>query len=185
MIGAKQLFWVAVDWLRESYSEHRFFLERDVVWTVQKRLFGEIKRQGLPYRVFNDFPIQKGKRRGISADLVLLGPEDTVEVAAEFKYEPAHCRATRDIWDSKFSPSVVFWKSKKDPDVADDITRVQKFVKCGRAQYACSLFIDEGCYFKNREPHPDSRWESWNVGESSSEIHVLISEAKNHSKYSN
>ena len=58
--------------------------------TVQNRSIDEVSRQCLPYRVFNDFPVLKGKHRGISADLVLLGAEERVEVAAEFKYEPAH-----------------------------------------------------------------------------------------------
>ena len=150
--AATLLFWEAINWLRESYSQHRFFLERDVVWTVQKRLIDEISRQGLPYRVFNDFPVMKGKRRGISADLVLLGAQERVEVAAEFKYEPSHKRD--DISPGKFP--VVYWGSK---GVAKDIDRVRHFVKQGAARTAISLFVDEGSYFRKRKPHFGSRWD--------------------------
>ena len=167
---AAKLFWDAIDWLRESYSQHQFFVERDVVWTVQKRLIDEISRQDLPYRVFNDFPVLKGNRRGISADLVLLGAEGTVEVAAEFKYEPSHSLENRDILPGKFP--VVEWGID---GVAKDIDRVRNFVEQGAARAAFSLFIDEGDYFSHREPHAGSQWEQWNVGEGTPEISVLIS----------
>ena len=175
---AAKLFWAAIDWLRESYSQHQFFVERDVVWTVQKRLIDEISRQGLPYRVFNDFPVLKGKRRGISADLVLLGEEGTVAVAAEFKYEPWHGRGNRDILPSKFP--VVEWGIA---GVAKDIDRIRNFVEQGAAQAAFSLFIDEGGYFSHREPHSGSRWERWNVGEGTPEISVLISATNPSAKF--
>ena len=168
--AASKLFWAAIDWLRESYSRHRFVTERDVVWTVQKRLIEEVLRQGLPYRIFNDFPVLKGKRRGISADLVVLGAEESVEVAAEFKYEPSHRRRNLDIWHTKFP--VVSWGSD---GVAKDIVRVRNFVEQGAAGNAFSLFIDEGGAFAHRQPHSGSRWERWNIGEGMPEISVLVS----------
>ena len=171
--AAADLFKAAIEWLRKSYSQHRFFVERDVVWTVQKHLMKEISRQDLPYRVFNDFPILQGPRRGISADLVLLGKKDTVELAAEFKYEPSHRRANVDIWHTKFP--VVFWGSE---GVAKDIGRIREFVKKGHVQVAFSLFIDEGSYFAHREPHSGSRWERWNDTDGMPDVSVLISEAK-------
>ncbi len=172
MNDAKQLFWEAIDWLRESYFEHRFFAERDIVWTVQKRLIDEISRKDLPYRVFHNYTIEL-KNENIYADLVLIRPKETVEVAAEFKYEPAHRRSKIDIPPGKFN--VVRW-----PEVEKDVVRIKDCVNEKRVQYACSLLIDEGGHFKKNEPPLGGRWERW-----SSEIHVLISEAKNHSINSN
>src|SRR6266700_1948153 len=65
------------------------------------------KEQGLPFRVFHDYPILPGKRRSLCVDLAILNTDSLVEVAVEFKYEPSHNRS--DIWPTKLKPSVVFW----------------------------------------------------------------------------
>jgi len=78
------------DWLKQNYSRFRFFVERDLVWTVQMHLLDSIQERGLPYKVFNDYPMLSGKHRARSSDLAILNSLDEVEVAAEFKYEPSH-----------------------------------------------------------------------------------------------
>jgi hypothetical protein len=45
----------AVDWLREHYGEFEFWVERDLVWTVQTHLRQVIGERGLPYLVLNDY----------------------------------------------------------------------------------------------------------------------------------
>jgi hypothetical protein len=79
-----------------------------------------------------------------------------VEVAAEFKYEPAHARS--DIWPSKFP--VVFWGRE---GVGGDMERIQRFVSEGKARVAYSLFIDEGSHFRHRDPPTESKWMDWEV----------------------
>ena len=62
------LFRRALDWLREHYSEFVFYVERDIVWTIQTKLNELIKQESLPFRVFNDYPMLPGPTRGLSAD---------------------------------------------------------------------------------------------------------------------
>lgn len=111
---ADALFLRSLNWLRINYSGFRFFVERDIVWTIQCHILQEIAETGLPLRVFNDYGILPGSRRSLSADLVLSGENSKIEVAVEFKYEPAHSRT--DIPRVKFP--VVGWG---DDGVAKDI----------------------------------------------------------------
>ena len=157
MMKAGELFREAVRWLKEHYTDFRFFAERDIVWTVQLRILEEIARAGLTYRVFNDHTISRKTR----PDLAILAG-DTVEVAAEFKYEPSHeRRADRggDIWPSKLDPSVVDWAS-----VEKDIIRVRDYVDQRNVKVAFSVFIDEGGRFRHRDPHLGSEWVDWGQG---------------------
>lgn len=136
------------------YSDYHFFVERDVVWTLQSHLIGGIKEARAPYLVFNDYPILPG----IRADLVLVDQHtNRIEVAAEFKYEPSHQR--KDILPSKLP--VVFWG---DDGVGKDVKRVHEFVRLGKVQTAYAVFVDEGGAFHHRQPHPGSRWISWENG---------------------
>ena len=154
---AQSLWGEAIAWLEEHYQDYRFFAERDVVWTVQRFLDGELEDPGAHLRVFNDYPMLRGKRRSISADLALIGDDGTVELAAEFKYEPSHSRP--DILPGKLP--VVFWG---EYGVGKDVARVSEFVAKGVAKEAHSVFIDEGGYFRNRPAHPGSRWVHWRSG---------------------
>ena len=88
-MDAATLFENTMDWLRDAYGEHRFFVERDIVWTAQLRLLQEVEHANLPYRVFDEHKIRKDARSG--ADLVIM-EGGLVSVAAEFKYEPSHER---------------------------------------------------------------------------------------------
>lgn len=161
---AAELFEVTLRWLQSRYSDYRFFAERDLVWTVHLRLLAKIEESGLPYRVFNDHTI----RQGLRADLVILDG-DSLEVAAEFKYEPSHERDVNlggDIWTSKFP--VVFWTG--EGSVQRDVQRVRDYVQRGNAKASYSVFIDEGGSFRHRNPHRGSRWTDWGQG-----VWVLLS----------
>ena len=162
------LFENAIIWLRENYATFQFFVERDVVWTLQKYLISQIKEQNLPYRVFNDFPILPGSRRSLCTDLAILNVNGSVEVAAELKYEPSHNRS--DIWPTKFGPTVVFWSSD---GVGKDIGRIKEFVTQEKTKVAYSVFIDENGFFSHKPPHPDSQWIHWDTSDASSH-HVSI-----------
>jgi len=128
---ASELFEHAIAWLKDNYGQFQFFVERDIVWTLQQYLVSQIKEYGLPFRIFNDYPILPGNRRSLCADLAILNTDSLVEVAAEFKYEPSHTRG--DIWPTKLKPSVVFWR---DDGVGKDVKRVQDYVAMGKAKVA-------------------------------------------------
>ena len=157
MNEAEELADRAIDWLRDHYDEHRFFVERDLVWTLQLRLRDLLRQANSDLRVLNDFPMIPTSRRSLSADLALISPDDRVQLALEFKYEPSHRRT--DILGSKFP--VVFWGAE---GVAKDVERVRLFVAQGRAVAARSYFIDEGGYFAHRPPHEGSSWVEWPRG---------------------
>lgn len=150
-MDATALFESAMDWLRDSYEEHRFFVERDVVWTAQLRLLQEAERAKLPYRILNDYTLFER----IRPDLAILNG-DAIEVAAEFKYEPSRARRG-EFGRGKFP--VVDWRS-----VERDIQRVRDYVAQGKAKTAYAVLIDEGGYFRKRAPSPDSEWRDWDNG---------------------
>ena len=97
--GAELLFGECLAWLDSTYWDHRFFTERDLVWTLQRLLLDRIERDGLPYRLFNDYPIAPGNRRGLCCDLVFLDEDGHPELVVEFKFEPDHTRT--DIWPTR------------------------------------------------------------------------------------
>lgn len=141
-------------------------MERDIVWTIQKNLQQQIDKHALPYQVFNDYPMLPGLHRSLSADLVIRALNNGAEVAVEFKYEPAHER--NDILRQKLP--VVAWG---DDGVGKDVKRIHEFVEKGKTKAAYSLFIDEGGSFRERPPHPQSKWKEWGQG-----VWVLQSQVK-------
>jgi hypothetical protein len=151
--AAAMLFEESIAWLQEHYDEFEFWAERDLVWTVQKRLRQMIGDRHLPYGVFNDYRLLPGARR---ADLVIRDANTTVLVAAEFKYEPSHRRAEFLALPGKLP--VVFWG---DDGVAKDVARIREFVEHRGARTAFAVFVDEGRHFRHRPPHPRTAWRDW------------------------
>lgn len=92
MSDAAQMFEDAIRWLRETYDDRPFFVERDVVYTVQLQLWQRIREHGLDWSLFNDYPMIPGPRRHLSADLAIRSGGGDVLLAAEFKFEPVHQR---------------------------------------------------------------------------------------------
>jgi len=76
---ASELFENAIAWLKDNYGQFQFFVERDIVWTLQQYLVSQIKEYGLPFRIFNDYPILPGNRRSLCADLAILNTDSLVE----------------------------------------------------------------------------------------------------------
>ena len=167
------VFHETLGWLKEKYLDFTFFAERDAVWSFQNKVQQIITENNLPLKVFNDYPILKGNRRGLTADIVILNENGQVELAIEFKYEPDHKRGKEpncNIWPTKLVPSVVFWG--KD-GVLKDVERCKKFIDEGAAKVAVSIFIDEAGHFKNRNPHPGTKWIDWDYNDKR-KISVLI-----------
>jgi hypothetical protein len=50
------LFEDGIAWLQQHYGELGFWVERDIVWTVQTRLRQMVADRGLSWMVFNDYP---------------------------------------------------------------------------------------------------------------------------------
>ncbi|HOY08654.1 MAG TPA: hypothetical protein PLB05_01095 [Candidatus Omnitrophota bacterium] len=136
----KNLFESSFSWLLSDYSNHNFFCERDIVWTLQKYILGEIKDKQLPFSLFNEWPMEPKKQY---ADLVIgaktsveqFKPEEILEV----KYEPDRNRKI--FLKTKF-PVVSLKEFKKDID------RVSDFVRKGTVEAGYCLFVDEGGYYK-------------------------------------
>jgi len=149
-----ELFESAISWLRENYRDFRFFTERDIVWTIQVHIIKLIKKHNLACRIFHNFPVLPGK----TTDLAILRQDNSIEVAAEFKYEPSHSRKFTDVWPTKLP--VVFYED----GVGKDVERIHEFVSKGRARVAYLIFIDEGGYFRWREPFSGSEWIDWQNG---------------------
>jgi hypothetical protein len=146
------MFEDAVRWLRDTYDDHPYFLERDVVYAVQVYLWEQIRVRGLDWSVFNDYPMLPGQRRSFSADLAICSPIDGVLLAAEFKFEPDHGRP--DLLAHKFP--VIGWA-----DPLKDIERIREFVSARQALVAYAVLIDEGRFFRTRDAHPGSEWIDW------------------------
>ena len=159
---ARQLFLDILSWLRQTYASHRFFLQRDVAWTVQKYLLDRTCRWTPQIQVIHNHKVPGDARRQF--DLALVERDGTVDLALKFRFEPAQVLAPG-------KRPVVMW-----PDVVEDIQRVQSLVTGRKARNACSLFIDESGLCRKRPAPPGSRWEDWDIG-TSTHIAVLISEA--------
>ncbi|MDY6964941.1 MAG: hypothetical protein SVM80_03085 [Halobacteriota archaeon] len=173
METALDVFDETLKWIGENYSKFTFFVERDVVWTFQNKVQQLISENNLPLKVFNNYPILKGKRQGLSADIVILNEDNKVELAIEFKYEPDHKRGkepNQNIWPTKLDPSVVFWGKQ---GVLKDVERCEEFISKGVATAAVTIFIDEGRLFRHRNPHPRTKWIDWGSNDKQ-KISVLI-----------
>ncbi len=153
---AASLFEDAVGWLRDNYTEYEFWVERDVVWTVQTRLRQLIADRQLPYLVLHNCPMPLNARR-VFCDLVIRDMSKSILLAAEFKYEPAHNQRA-EFRELPGKRPVVFWG--KD-GVADDIVRIRQLVEQGSARSGFAVFVDEGGYFRSRAAHPGSAWLDW------------------------
>jgi hypothetical protein len=166
MVSAVELFEQSLKWLEETYPQRKYFTERDIVWTIQTYIQEEITKNKLPFRVLCEWPIESGKRKSLCADLVIMNGS-SIEIAAEFKYEPSHERKG-DFSENKLKQTVVFWDKE---GVGEDVERVKKFVEDKKTKIACSVFIDEGKRFQKRDAFAGSQWQDWK----NSDVRVLIS----------
>ncbi|GAI16014.1 unnamed protein product, partial [marine sediment metagenome] len=148
---ASLLFEKAIDWVKKNYEKFNFHKERDIIWTIQKKIAEIIRESNLPYKVYDEYPIMAGNRSSIRVDLAILKKDfiprqgNTIEVAAEFKYEPDHTREdmltfffdTQGNRKTKFP--LVFWKE----GVGKDIESAKKYFSLKLCKNSYSCFIDE------------------------------------------
>lgn len=158
---AIDVFDKALQWLGEDYCKFCFFVERDIVWTLQGRVAMLLRDEKLSerYKVINDYTVIKKRPRGLSADLAILDrASGGVVLAVEVKYEPSRERMDLDIPRSKFPRT--YWKGLFSVEL--DIERIKKYVGEGRARAAWAIMIDEGGHFFNKEVDlMGGVWESW------------------------
>lgn len=178
------LFFEVISEIKRNYPDFGFYMERDLVWTIQKMLLHRITKNNLPYNVYNDYPIEKGERRSKSVDLAVVGrgidyhdildQKVSAELVVEFKFEPSRMR--KDICTHRLP--VVFWS-----EVVEDINRVKRFFSHNKAKSAIAVFIDE--YGRNRNKSSDifevpNMWEEWgSYNTSMYNISVLITAMRN------
>ena len=155
---SEELFSNSLVWLKSNHQKYKFFVERDIVWTMQSYLLKQVNDNNLPLVIQNDYPMLHGKNRSLSTDLAIIF-RDKVELAVEFKYEPSHKR--KDIIPGKFP--VVFWG--KD-GVLKDIERIKRFVDEKKSKVAISILFDEGGFFRKRPAYARSKWIDWENGTS-------------------
>ena len=149
-----ELFEGVIEWLRKNYHKYTFYTERDIVWIIQTSMARIIKKKNLPLRVFHDYGLLQTNRRKNYIDLVVLDNDDSINLAAEFSYEPSHKRI--DILPEKFP--VVTW----DKDgIKADVEHAREYIQKDIAGVAYSVFIDEGGQFRKRNPLPDTEWIDW------------------------
>ena len=156
-------------WLRATYPDHGFVVERDVVWTLQKWLAAEAVARSTGLVVLNDYGVEKGQYRSLSADIAIATAIGALpEYILEFKYEPSHHRPDSD--PRKFP--VVGWEG-----VTKDIERIRRWVGEGLAGGGRSVFIDEGSFSEPRHPVvAGCVWERWGTyGTTAMDVRVLMS----------
>mgnify|MGYP001567068831 CR=1 FL=1 len=167
---AKELFDEALEWLKKNYNKHDFFNERDIEYRLHKYIKDKISEKNLPFQVFNDWPLESGRKY---VDLVIRKKDETsdfkVEVAIELKYEPDKKRGGDDLRKGKLEQSTVFWCNKQgQSSVEGDIKRAHDYVWDKKATAAYAIFVDEGCrfYYKHKHDKPDvAKWdEGWKKG---------------------
>jgi hypothetical protein len=143
-------------WVREHYRQFEFWVERDLVWTLQTRLRRVARERELDFLVLGDYPVLAGTRRTVCADLVIRDRQSGAMVAAEFKFEPSHERTDFLAMPDKLP--AVQWRGD---GVAKDIALIKTFVDDGAVDAAFAVFVDEGRYFRHRPAPPGSAWVDW------------------------
>lgn len=166
MKTASNVFEETLDWVKEKYEEFGFHKERDITWTIQKKITEIITDNNLPYKVYDEYPIKPGNHRSICVDIAILNKDftprqgSTIEVAAEFKYEPDHKREDMltyyyDVEGNKKTKfPLVFWRE----GVGKDIENAKEYFSSKLAKASYSIFIDEGGYFRSYATFVGSRW---------------------------
>lgn len=151
---ADSLFLGSLEWLAHAYSCREFFVERDVVYSLQQDLRDRLAADGRGWRVYNDYPMINGPRRAFSADLAVISPTRAVVLAAEFKFEP--CRRRDDVLAAKLPVTV--WA-----DILKDVDRVETFVRGGYATIAYAILVDEDRRYAARDTSRFSQTQQWDA----------------------
>lgn len=163
MIEAKDIFLIALEELRREYPDYEFMVSRDVTWILQKKMNGIIEEKGLPFELYQDYPLEKGCREHKENELVLINQgthykdlfsgRAQAELVIRVLFEPSKLR--HDVC-SHHLPRVLITK------LTEDIRKVQTLVESKKARGGISILIDE--YARHRHQVIQDEfisWESW------------------------
>lgn len=176
-----KVFNECLEHIRINYKDYHFYCEKDFVWTAQRLIDEYIQENNLPFKVYNDYPIEPGLKRSKSVDLAivsndlyykdLLNGYAIAELVVEFKFEPSKIRGD-EICVHKLP--VVFWR-----EIIEDVNRVKRFSNDKKAKKSIAIFVDEfGRYRKSKYTIPGSKWINWgDCGSTKLDISVLYTEA--------
>lgn len=165
--GAVRALRHSMEEISRTYATTTYHQERDLVFTIQRGLIAEVGTQA---QVFNDYPLIRGPRRALSADLAVRDDGGNVLLAVEFKYEPDRRRI--DITPGKIP--VTAWA-----EIARDTERVRRFVDDGLVQRALAVLVDEDGRYDGRAPDLFSERLEWgHAGEPGSSATAWICRAR-------
>jgi hypothetical protein len=143
----------ALEWLRQTYREHRFFKERDVEAALQRRMTEVFEERRSDWRVFENHRVP-GKR----LDLAVVDRRRPGEVGLgiELKYEPDHARGGGDMRGDTAKFPVCLRE-----EIDRDIKQLQHSVSEGVIEVGYALLLDEGGYWRTRPTPPQGECEVW------------------------
>jgi hypothetical protein len=144
------VFLEALDWLRETYSEHRFFKERDVEAVLQQRMSELFEERRSQWCVVENYK---------QIDLAVVDREspNSIPVGAEIKYEPDHSRPGEEARRQTGKYPVTEW-----PLFVRDHDKLHTRVSEGLVQVGYALLFDEAGYFRrSKTPPPFGEWQIW------------------------
>lgn len=143
----------ALDWLRETYGERRFFKERDVEAALQQRMTELFEERRSDWRVYENHRLP-----GKQLDLAVVDRHQPREVALgiELKYEPDHARAGEDMRGdtAKFPVCLA-------DEIEKDIHQVERCVRERLIKVGYALLLDEGGYWRTRHTPPGGDCTVW------------------------
>lgn len=138
-MNADQLFNEAFNKVMANYTSNIFYLERDLVYIIQKEIWSVIHEKGLPYHCFHEHTIS-----GKGVDLAIttgVGNGIDPELIVEFKYLPDRKRRDKDIVKEKFNQVAI-------GDIIKDIDAINRLRQSTKAKFLYAIFVDEGGYFE-------------------------------------
>jgi hypothetical protein len=143
----------ALDWLRDTYRDHRFFKERDVEAALQRRMNELFEERRSDWRVYENHKVP-----GKQLDLAVVDRRrpSAVALAVELKYEPDHARAGSDMRGdtAKFPVCLA-------GEIARDVKSIRRCAVEGLIDVGYALLLDEGGYWRTRQTPPQGDCQLW------------------------
>lgn len=143
----------ALDWLRDTYREHRFFKERDVEALLQRRMTELFEERRSNWRVYENHRV-----RGKQLDLAVVdrhNPSDVV-LGIELKFEPDPARAGADIRGDTAKLPVC-----SAEEIEGDIQQITRCVAEGIINVGYAMLLDEGGHWRTRRKAPRGECQLW------------------------
>lgn len=162
MIG-KEIFLIALDELQHEYQDYEFMVSRDVTWVLQKKMNHLIEEKGLPFELYQDYPLEKGCREHKENELVivkqgtnyrdLFSGKVQAELVIRILFEPSRLR--HDVCTHHL-PRVLI------TELNENIRKVQSLVNSRKTREGISILIDEYSRYRHQVSHDEHvTWESW------------------------